>query len=122
MQFHYLSANDLNSVISACLTRQSHYITQPSGEIERSPASSHVAYQQAYQDVLNTLNALPDQAVVELQALAWAGRGDNGGNLAETLDTSRMRFDGTTRGYLYRMPLHTYLNAGLARTGVALRP
>jgi len=121
MQFQHLTSSGLNSVISAAAARASHYVTQPSGVIERSPSSNDVEYRQAYQNVLNALNALPDGAIIELQALAWAGRGDNGGELVENYDTSRMRFDSTTREYLYKMPLQTYLQTGLARSGAVLR-
>lgn len=122
MQFQHLSQADFASVVSAAQTRASHYVTEPSGVVERSPASNDIAYKQAYQDVLNALQALSDQAVVELQALAWAGRGDSDGDLDVNLGYSRQRFDGTTRQYLYGMPLHVYLPAGLARTALALRP
>lgn len=122
MQFQYLSQADFSSVVSAAQTRASHYITQPSGIVERSPASNDIAYKQAYQDVLNALQALSDQAVVELQGLAWTGRGDSDADINVNLGYSRQRFDSTTRQYLYGMPLHLYLPSGLARTGVALRP
>jgi Protein of unknown function (DUF3775) len=122
MQFQHLTSSGLDTIISAASARASHYVTQPSGIIERSPSSDDVEYRQAYQNVLNALNALPDGAIIELQALAWTGRGDNGGDLVENYDTSRMRFDSTTRKYLHDMPLETYLQAGLSRSGAVLRP
>jgi hypothetical protein len=121
MQLQHLTQTNFASVVNACRIREAEYVTLPSGIIERAPTSTQASHQQAYQGVLNALNALSDEAVIELQALAWFGRGDSGSDLQTNLQYSKQRFDATTREYLYAMsPLRRYIEAGLANSGAVL--
>ncbi|WP_370682552.1 DUF3775 domain-containing protein [Comamonas sp. GB3 AK4-5] len=59
--------------------------------------------------------------MVELQALAWFGRGDSGSDFRLILEYSRTRFDTSSREYLAsKSPLRRYIEDGLKNSGVQL--
>lgn len=71
--------------------------------------------------LLPVLQAIPDNAIIELQALIWTGRSDIGEDFAENLIYSRNRFDSTTRQYLTaKWPVDYNIEHGLRISQVLL--
>lgn len=100
MKLQHLSIDHVTSVLYACEAVENAPRAASFGtDIKSSPLFSR-SYEVATEHLLNVLTAIPDMAIIELQALVWAGRGNFDGNLSENLDYSRTRFDSTTRDYL----------------------
>ncbi len=72
-------------------------------------------------NLLHALQAVPDNAMIELQAVIWTGSSDIGEDFAENLRYSQDRFDSTSREYLTgKMPLQAYIENGLRISRVLL--
>lgn len=121
MNLEHLTAAHVNSVVAACDALQAEYVTADSGIVERSPNSTAETYKAATSNLSAALQAVPDQAMIELQALVWTGRGDNEANFAENLDYSKTKLDSTSRDYLAsKGPLKQYIEKGLSASGAVL--
>lgn len=121
MKTEYLTAAHVNSVSTACRALEAEYVTTNTGIVEISQKSTPETYEAACSNLRVALHAVPDQAMIELQALVWTGRGDYDANFAENLDYSRTQFDSTSRDYLAsKSPLRQYIEKGLSTSGVML--
>lgn len=121
MQLQHLTQNHLNDLFSARSTLDSEYITLDSGVIERAPTSTQETYRSARAGLSSALKRIPDLAMIELQALAWYGRGDAGSDFKAVLDYSATRFDHSSREYLAsKRPLCMYIENGLNMSGAVL--
>lgn len=122
MHLKHLTQTGFAAVAAACKAREAEYVTAPGGYIERASTSTDVTLRQADQGVLNALASLSDEAFIELQALAWFGRGDSGSTLQANIDYSKERFDASSRKYLHeKSSLRQYIEAGLANSGAVFR-
>lgn len=121
MQLQYLTRHDFSAIVRACRMLEAEYVTLSSGEIVSAARSTAATYRQASEGLISTLDSLSDAAMIELQALAWFGRGDSGSDFALTLRDSKDDFDGSTRGYWVSKPLRSYIEAGLASSRAILR-
>lgn len=123
MELEHLRQADFTSVVNACSVRDKEYITSPDGIIERAPSSTEASLQRAEQGVANALNGLSDQAAMELQALAWTGRGDSNSDMESNLQYSKEHFDKSSREYLQaKSPLGKYIVAGLEKADAVFAP
>jgi uncharacterized protein YdcH (DUF465 family) len=121
MQLQYLKTSHINSLFARCDAVESEYITTPSGVIERAPNSTDESLRQARIALRDCLNAIPDNAVIELQALMWFGRGDSGDTFPGVLDYSKTKFDHTSREYMAsKSPLRQYVEDGLRTSRAVL--
>jgi hypothetical protein len=121
MKLQYLAYSQLNNVLTACRTLEAEYATTDAGVVERAASSSSETYEAARTKLSAALQAVPDPAMIELQALAWTGRGDLDASLAENLEYSKARFDSTSRDYLAsKSPLRQYIENCLKSSGVVL--
>ncbi len=122
MKFQHLSRDHVNRVLDACeAVENSRTITSLSTD-DHTPAYTSESHDTACKQLSETFASIPDPAIIELQALAWAGRGDFNGNLGENLDYSKTHFDSTTSEYLAsKTPLKEYIENGLRTSNVTLQ-
>lgn len=122
MKLDSLTQQDVNEVSAKCLTIENLYHEADDGSIELRPDVSETQLRAANRGLVATLESLSNDAMVELQALMWIGRGDDvADDISEVIDYSRSCFDDSSRGYISgKAPLRTYIADGIEKSGVEL--
>ena len=118
----YLTATHLSSVFAKADAKNNLSVVGPDGSYQDAPGVTSSDHRAAHLALVDSLNALPDEAVMELEALMWLGRRDiEGADLPFLIDYSKKKFEKATRQYIAeKRPLRQYVEAGLADSGASL--
>ena len=120
MRLEELTAADIRDIASISRTRDA--IERPEeytlGDVD-SPEWDE--WRSATANLVSRIEALSQLARAELTALAWLGRGDSGNNFGDLVaHATRSSDSGDSRYLASKAPLHSYLQDGARKLGVAI--